>query len=251
MLHAQWFQGSLWPTIWTDATCVTAAVGRISFILSNRRSVAASGRLFSFARTYEYCLNWASFNQQSSQFCGTHAVWRHLRFWSWFFSLLTLFLLNSSGSEVRLSRTALGWNEAREQTWSPPRQKLCRISSSSVQGNIFSSTGGYGSSSRGFFLFFFLKKSNLITCLGMVAAAQLLATPERSAFFACWLVIDRDADCSSLPTWFSWRFVPRSCCKCWERGPGPCWFFPRRFLPRFHLFEEMRKYLFIFPFSSC
>lgn len=80
----------------------------------------------------------------------------------------------------------------------------------------------------------------------MVAAAQLRATPDRSAFFASWLVIDRDADCSSLRTWFSWRFVPRSYCKCWERGPGPCWFFPHRCRPRFHLFEEMRKYLFCF-----
>lgn len=44
------------------------------------------------------------------------------------------------------------------------------------------------------------------------------------------------------PIPFTWRFAPRSYCKSWKRGPGPCWFFLLCFQPRFHLFEKMRKY---------
>ena len=61
--------------------------------------------------------------------------------WGGYFCI-TLFLLNSSGSEVRLSGTASGWTEAREQTWFLPSKNSAGSPPSSVQGNISRSGGG-------------------------------------------------------------------------------------------------------------
>lgn len=235
------------------------AVGRISLILSNRHSRGFSGHSCAFFSALTlWCFNWVIVNCHvfplSLLICLEKMIrerktaWRqnteaHVHvagvfFLSLFFGWIWFSDFSKGKPPVGVNLDWLLWRgggrEGPSQTWSPVKNSAGFPPPQSR--GISSGPGGYCWSSRGF-------SSALITSEGMVAAPQIHATLSKClAFFASWLVIERDADCSTLQPLFSWRFVPRSYCKCWKRGPGPCWFFLNCSQPRFHWFEKMRKY---------
>lgn len=171
-----------------DATRVRAAAGRISLILSNRRSGAAPGRLPPPpARTHEDRLSWASFLP-----ANLAGLWDArgpaapeiciLFIYLFYFAPFESIWLRSPPESDRVGvKRGPGTDLI-----PPPHQKTLQDFLLPSPRGISSGPGGFTAAPlEGFFPPFF-SESRLAPSSGMVAAAQLRATPQRSsAFFAC------------------------------------------------------------------